>query len=296
MSKQTINIGIKPNDSTGDTLRVTGTKINDNFDEVYNGTASVVRTTPPPTLKGATGDIAGMIAMDNGTVYVCSADYDGVTDIWTLSADHLLLSNIGTNDHAAIDTHIADTDVHYDQATIVITESQISDLGAYSTTAHDHDLTYSPIIHDHDTSHIISGTFDDARFAETNVTQFQASLSLTESQISDLGTYSTTSHNHDADYAPADARYVSKSANFTALNGGKYLINTSGGSFTINLIGPFTQGDHFYIADQEASFTANNISIGDASMTINGSAGPLVVTSNNDNFGLVWTGDEWKKI
>lgn len=36
---------------------------------------------------------------------------------------------------------------------------------------------------------IASGTFADARIAQTNVTQHQSALSITESQISDLGTY-----------------------------------------------------------------------------------------------------------
>lgn len=45
--------------------------------------------------------------------------------------------------------------------------------------------------HTHATSDITSGTFADARIAESNVTQHQAALSITESQISDLGTYQT---------------------------------------------------------------------------------------------------------
>ncbi|MGW8177179.1 MAG: phage tail fiber domain-containing protein [bacterium] len=40
-------------------------------------------------------------------------------------------------------------------------------------------------------SQITSGTFADARIAQTNVTQHQAALSITESQISDLGSYQT---------------------------------------------------------------------------------------------------------
>jgi hypothetical protein len=47
--------------------------------------------------------------------------------------------------------------------------------------------------HTHSTSDITSGTFDDARIAQSNVTQHQAALSITESQISDLGSYITTS-------------------------------------------------------------------------------------------------------
>lgn len=45
--------------------------------------------------------------------------------------------------------------------------------------------------HTHATSDITSGTFADARIAESNVTQHEAALTITESQISDLGTYQT---------------------------------------------------------------------------------------------------------
>ena len=78
-------------------------------------------------------------------------DLLGLTAGWVLSADtattaswkapvgvsdHTLLTNIGTNTHAQIDTHIADSTIHFTQAAISITESQISDLGTYSTDIH----------------------------------------------------------------------------------------------------------------------------------------------------------------
>ena len=44
-------------------------------------------------------------------------------------------------------------------------------------------------VHTHATTDITSGTFADARIAESNVTQHEAALSVTESQVSDLGTY-----------------------------------------------------------------------------------------------------------
>lgn len=56
----------------------------------------------------------------------------------TVITDHTALSNIGTNTHAQIDTHIADSTVHFTQAAISITESQISDLQNYAL---DSDLT-----------------------------------------------------------------------------------------------------------------------------------------------------------
>ena len=45
-------------------------------------------TTPRITARtiassvGATGDVEGMIAMDSTSVFFCTADYDGVTNIW----------------------------------------------------------------------------------------------------------------------------------------------------------------------------------------------------------------------
>ncbi|RLB61377.1 MAG: hypothetical protein DRH08_14025, partial [Deltaproteobacteria bacterium] len=47
----------------------------------------------------------------------------------------------------------------------------------------------APTVHTHATSDITSGTFDNARIAESNVTQHQSALSITESQISDLQSY-----------------------------------------------------------------------------------------------------------
>lgn len=55
MAQQTINIGAAPDDGTGDTLRVGGDKINDNFTELYAadaalGTASALDVDPDDTL------------------------------------------------------------------------------------------------------------------------------------------------------------------------------------------------------------------------------------------------------
>lgn len=52
-----------------------------------------------------------------------------------------------------------------------------------------------------DASVITTGTLADARISQSSVTQHQAAITITESQISDLGSYSTTTHDHDADYA-----------------------------------------------------------------------------------------------
>jgi len=82
MAKQTVNIGTTANDGTGDQLRDAFDKLNDNFDEVYAGTATVAQSYTPAAAIGATGDLAGQIAYDGTYIYVCTADYDGATAIW----------------------------------------------------------------------------------------------------------------------------------------------------------------------------------------------------------------------
>jgi hypothetical protein len=53
-------------------------------------------------------------------------------------ASHTTLGDIGTNTHAAIDSHIADSTLHFTQAAISITISQISDFGSYADASHTH--------------------------------------------------------------------------------------------------------------------------------------------------------------
>jgi len=94
MAKQLINLGTTANDHTGDSVRVAGTKMNANINELYtalgNGTvlsvASVAKTGSynnlidiPPTAPAlvaaplsatATGSV-GQVALDANYFYVC---------------------------------------------------------------------------------------------------------------------------------------------------------------------------------------------------------------------------------
>ena len=81
MAKQTINIGTTANDGNGDQLRTAFDKVNDNFDELYAIDSSTIQSVPSVAI-GASGDTAGMIAVDSSYLYVCTADYDGSTAIW----------------------------------------------------------------------------------------------------------------------------------------------------------------------------------------------------------------------
>ena len=86
MSKQIINIGTVANDGTGDNLRDSFDKVNDNFNEVYAGVATVARNYTPATAIGADGDLAGQVAYDGSFIYVCELDYNGADPIWLKTA------------------------------------------------------------------------------------------------------------------------------------------------------------------------------------------------------------------
>lgn len=120
MTQQIINVGTAANDGTGDPLRTSFQKINANFTELYakgaagsyldiseneiaainsngnvelvpNGSGRVVivddsvtieNSKTPTSSIGAAGDTAGMIAWNASYIYVCTANYDGSTNIW----------------------------------------------------------------------------------------------------------------------------------------------------------------------------------------------------------------------
>jgi len=122
------------------------------------------------------------------------------------------------------DARISQSSVTQHESALSITESQISDLQSYITGITGEplsdlsDATITAVAsgeilkwsgsawinntlaeagiaaasHVHATSDVTSGTWADARVAESNVTQHEAALSITESQISDLGSYLTS--------------------------------------------------------------------------------------------------------
>jgi hypothetical protein len=66
MAKQTVNLGTIADDGTGDTLRVGGDKINDNFDELYgmidtDGTLAANSDAKIPTQKAVKTAIAAAV-------------------------------------------------------------------------------------------------------------------------------------------------------------------------------------------------------------------------------------------
>ena len=103
--------------------------------------------------------------------------------------------------------------------------------------------------HAHATSDITSGTFANARIAQSNVTQHQAALSITESQISNLGSYIS---NVLEDTTPQLGGHLDVNA--------KSIVSTSNGNITIapNGVGNIILGTMTFNADQSIGAGQDN--------------------------------------
>ena len=58
----------------------------DGLNYVLDSSTTAVAKSTTPSIVGAPGDTAGMIAYDSNYIYVCTANYDGITNIWKKSA------------------------------------------------------------------------------------------------------------------------------------------------------------------------------------------------------------------
>ena len=89
MAKQTLGLGTAANDNTGDTLRVGGDKINDNFNELYaalgNGSTLTVSVTNPAS---------GQVLRYNGTTFLPS-DFSNLTSNLDVNGNTIVSSSNG---------------------------------------------------------------------------------------------------------------------------------------------------------------------------------------------------------
>ena len=184
----------------------------------------------PGTISGGgSGGITSLNALTGlSQTLTASSDANITLSIVSTGTDHLFTMGFtGT----LADARIAENGVTQHQAALSISESQISDLQNYSLTSHTHTYALADLSnvsgtgstsnlflatpssssgdfsarlissadlpgHTHTATHINSGTFLNARISVGNVTQHESSLSILESQISNLQSYSLTSHTH----------------------------------------------------------------------------------------------------
>ena len=89
MAKQSLGLGTAANDNTGDTLRVGGDKLNDNFNEIYsaigNGTTLTLSVTNPAV---------GQVLRYNGSSFLPS-DYSNLTSALDVNGNSIISSANG---------------------------------------------------------------------------------------------------------------------------------------------------------------------------------------------------------
>ena len=99
MAKQTINLGTVANDDTGDSLRVGGDKINDNFNEIYNYTNGFIDYNDTTGAVSLTADTWTTIPNDGaGSFSNDTYKPGGVTELMDVSTGEIDTSQIHLGD------------------------------------------------------------------------------------------------------------------------------------------------------------------------------------------------------
>jgi hypothetical protein len=124
MAQQIIGVGTAPNDGQGNPIRTAFIKCNDNFSELY----ARAQVSPPPTLVGSIGDVAGWYAYDSSYFYYCFADYDGSSVIW---AQVTQVGNVSLTSISSGTSNIQLTDVNGNAAVSV---GGVSNVAVFTTT------------------------------------------------------------------------------------------------------------------------------------------------------------------
>ena len=87
---------------------------------------------------------------------------------------------------------------------------------------------------------------------------------------------------------PVAIDWEDKTANFTAVAGNAYFVNTSSNAVTATLPLNPTKGDQVRFLDVKGTFSTNNLTVARNGDPIQGSATDLVVNSNRSGFSLVY--------
>ena len=94
----------------------------------------------------------------------------------------------------------------------------------------------------------------------------------------------------------AEASFSIQTANFNAVFGGRYGVDTTGGAVTATLPAPPPTGTGMavFFADAGGAYSTNNLIINPNGGTIMGASGNLTVSTNNQSVGLFYNGATWR--
>jgi len=179
-----------------------------------------------------------------------------ISDFGTYATAAALTAHTGDTDnpHSVTATQVGLGNVENTALSTWAGSTNLTTLGTITTGTWNGDTIASAYIgsHTHAASDVTSGTFADARIAETNVTQHQAALSITESQISDFGSYQ-----------PLDSGLTSISGLVTSAD--KMLYTTASDAYALTSLTSFARS---ILDDVDASAVRTTIGV-DAAGTDN---------------------------
>ena len=124
MAIEIINVGSAPNDGQGTPIRTAFQYINNNFTEL-NARA---QTSPPATLIGIAGDVAGMYAYDSTDFYWCFQDYDGVSVIWAV------LNTAGNVSVTSISSGTSNVNIATFSGPVTVGAGGVANVAVFATT------------------------------------------------------------------------------------------------------------------------------------------------------------------
>lgn len=124
MSQEIINVGSAPNDGMGDPIRNAFIATNSNFAQLF----ALPNPTPPTTLTGKPGDVAGMYAYNSSYFYYCFGSYNGTTTIW---AQVPQVNNVSGN---SIGYGTSNVTIASSNANITVGVSGVGNVATFTTT------------------------------------------------------------------------------------------------------------------------------------------------------------------
>jgi hypothetical protein len=191
-----------------------------------------------------------------------------ISDFGTYATAAALTTHTGdtTNPHSVTATQVGLGNVENTALSTWAGSTNLTTLGTITTGTWNGDTIASAYIgsHTHAASDVTSGTFADARIAQSNVTQHQAALSITESQISDFGSYQ-----------PLDSGLTSISGLVTSAD--KMLYTTASDAYALTSLTSFARS---ILDDADASAVRTTIGV-DAAGTDNSTDVTLTAVSGN---------------